>query len=81
MFYTYVLQSTIDKTTYIGYTEDLRKRLVEHNSGKTKSIRSKIPYQLVYYEAYVSGTLARKREYQLKTNSSEKEKLYRRIFE
>ena len=54
MFYTYVLKSTKDKTTYIGSTSDLKKRLHEHNLGKTKSIKHKLPVEFVYYEAYTS---------------------------
>ena len=80
MFFVYVLGSISDNTTYIGCTEDLEKRINEHNQGKTKSIKHKLPLELVYYEAYNSKTMARKREIQLKKNSSEKEKLYKRIF-
>ncbi len=80
MFYTYVVQSLLDQTTYIGSTEDLRKRLIEHNQGKTKSIKHKLPVQLVYYEAYLTKTHARKREIELKQNSKKKEELYKRIF-
>ena len=80
MFYVYVLQSDKDKTTYIGFTEDLRKRLAEHNSGKAKSVKHKLPLCLVYYEAYKDKTQARKRELELKNNRSKKEELYKRIF-
>ena len=80
MFYVYVIQSLKDKTTYIGYTENLEKRIIEHNQGKTKSIKHKLPFQMVYKEAYESKTEARKREIKLKKNSSEKEKLYKQIF-
>lgn len=80
MFYVYVLLSQKDGTTYIGSTEFLKKRIEEHNAGKTKSVKHKIPLELVYFEAYVSKTLARKREIELKKNSSSKEKLFKRIF-
>ena len=80
MFYVYVLLSLRDKTTYIGMTEDLDKRLREHNQGKTKSIKHKIPLEMVYFEAYNDKTKARKREMELKNNSSEKERLYKRLF-
>ena len=80
MYYVYVLQSLKDRTTYIGYTENLEKRIVEHNQGKTKSIKHKVPFKLIYKEAYESKTEAIKREVKLKKNSSEKEKLYKQIF-
>ena len=79
MYYVYVLQSAKDGTTYIGSTEDLRARIKEHNAGKTKSLKHKIPVKLIFYEAYLTKTLARKREIELKTNSSKKEELFRRI--
>jgi len=80
MYYVYVLKSVKDGTTYIGSTEFLDRRISEHNSGKTKSIRHKLPVELVYYEAYSSKTLSRKREIELKKNSFAKEQLYNRIF-
>ncbi|NQU99548.1 MAG: GIY-YIG nuclease family protein [Parcubacteria group bacterium] len=79
MYYVYVIQSKIDFSKYIGYTSDLRKRLREHNQGKTKSIKHKIPFVLIYYEAYTSSTAARKREIKLKKNSWEKERLFEKL--
>jgi putative endonuclease len=79
MFYVYVIRSTKKKYHYIGYTSDLRKRLEEHNSGKTKSIKHLIPFELIYYEAYNEDTLARSREIGLKKNSAAKEDLFKRL--
>ncbi|WKK74785.2 GIY-YIG nuclease family protein [Marivirga salinae] len=80
-YYCYVLESTIDKTTYIGSTDNLKNRLKEHNSGKTKSIKHKIPMRLIYCEAYRNKTLAIKRERSLKKNSAAKKELFSRIFD
>jgi len=79
MFFVYVLLSLKDNTTYIGCTDDIEKRLKEHNQGKTKSIKHKLPMELVYFEAYRTRTLARKREIELKKNSFAKEQLFKRI--
>ncbi|PIZ98920.1 MAG: endonuclease [Candidatus Komeilibacteria bacterium CG_4_10_14_0_2_um_filter_37_10] len=79
-YYVYVLVSKKDHSTYIGYTEDINKRLKEHNQGKTKSIKHKLPMVLKYIEEYDNKTLARKRELALKQNSSAKEKLFSQIF-
>lgn len=80
MFYVYALQSIIDKNwLYIGYSDNLRQRFHTHNTGKVKSTKSKKPLRLVYYEAYKSEEDARKREYQLKTSSQEKELLKKRL--
>ena len=78
-YYVYVIQSLKDKTRYIGYTSDIEKRLQDHNKGKTKSIKHKIPFQLVYKEEFETKTEAIKREIRLKKNSWEKEKLYEKI--
>ncbi len=81
MFYVYILKSKLKDYHYIGSTEDLKKRLSEHNQGKTKSIKHFIPFELKYYEAYGSKTLARKREIELKRNSFKKRELLERIAE
>jgi putative endonuclease len=80
MYYTYVLKSKKDHTTYIGSTGNLVQRLKDHNAGKTKSIVHKLPVELVYYEAYQTSFLARKREIELKKNSFKKKELFDRLF-
>lgn len=80
MFFVYVLRSLKDGSTYIGFTENLEKRLKQHNNGETRSLKKKIPLEIVYVEEYESKTEARKRELRLKNNSWEKEQLYKRIF-
>ncbi len=79
MFYVYIIQSIKDKGIYIGYTSDLKKRLKEHNQGKTKSIKHRIPFTLIYYESYLNKTDARKREIELKNNGQQREILMKRI--
>ena len=66
-FYTYVLESDIDHEIYIGYTEDLKKRFVEHNKGLVHSTKNRRPLELIYYEACVDKESAVSREKQLKT--------------
>ncbi|MFA6215666.1 MAG: GIY-YIG nuclease family protein [Patescibacteria group bacterium] len=75
----YLIKSLKDGTYYIGYTSKLNQRLKEHNQGKTKSIKHKIPFKLIYFEGYPNKTAARKREIRLKKNSFEKEKLLQRL--
>ena len=78
MWFVYLIQSSIDNTYYIGFTEDIKKRVAEHNQGKTKSIKHKIPYKLVYFEGYANKTIARKRELELKNNSFKNKELIQR---
>lgn len=79
MYYVYVIKSEVDNNLYIGYTEDLRRRISEHNHGKTKSIKHRIPFILIYYESFNNKTDARKREIEIKNNSYQKEQLLKRI--
>jgi len=79
MNYTYLIQSKIKKWVYIGSTKDLLKRFDEHNNGKIKSTKGLIPFRLVYYKAYQTYSLARKREIELKKNGQQKEMLFRRL--
>lgn len=62
MFYTYVLLSLKDNKCYIGHTNDLKKRLVDHNKGLVISTKSRRPFKLVYYEACLELEKAIKRE-------------------
>ncbi len=66
MFYVYLIKSKIDESTYIGYTNDLKRRLVEHNKRLNKSTKNKAPFELVYYEAYKEMADAKHREFNLK---------------
>ena len=67
-YYVYVLQSLKSNGLYIGYTEDLRKRLQEHNRGLNFSTKPHKPWKLIHYEAYLNEKDAKRREEYLKTN-------------
>lgn len=49
MHFVYILKSTIDQSKYVGYTTDLKKRVEEHNNGKSTYSSSKRPYMLVWF--------------------------------
>lgn len=65
--YVYVLQSDLDKKFYTGITQDLMKRVGEHNSGVSKATKTRVPLKLVYYEFCLNHKDAMKRERYLKT--------------
>lgn len=67
MFYTYVLESLKDKKLYIGWSNDLKNRIRQHNSGKVDATKSRLPLKLVYYEACLSKEKAIAREKYFKT--------------
>lgn len=52
MYYVYILQSKKDKSYYKGVTEDLKKRVYDHNHGSNKYSSTKIPFELVWYCAF-----------------------------
>ena len=66
-FYTYVLESEKDGKRYIGYTNDLRRRLEEHQKGLVFSTKPRMPLQLVYFEGCLNEADAKRREGYLKT--------------
>ncbi len=79
MFYIYVIKSKKDDKLYIGFTNDLRKRLIQHNQGLNKSTKYRIPFVLVYYETYLSEKDARIRERRLKRFKNSYTELKKRI--
>ncbi|OGY45243.1 MAG: hypothetical protein A3J62_03880 [Candidatus Buchananbacteria bacterium RIFCSPHIGHO2_02_FULL_38_8] len=81
MFYTYILKSLIDRKLYIGSTNDLKKRVKEHNTGLVESTKNRKPFKLIYYEAYLIENEARKREKNLKLRANALTQLKRRIKE
>lgn len=67
MYYVYVIQSKKDKKLYTGFTNNLRKRFLEHNGQKVRSTKSRGPFILIYYEASLDEYDARSREKYLKS--------------
>ncbi len=67
MYYVYVLKSLKSKRFYIGMTNNLKRRLKEHNKGKTKSTKGYKPWELFYYENFHTIKKAREKELYLKS--------------
>jgi putative endonuclease len=64
-----MLKSTsIKKITYIGYTNNLKKRISLHNSGKGAKFTRGRKWKLIYKEKYKSKKEAISREYYIKKN-------------
>ena len=66
-YYTYVLKSLQDGKLYVGFCQDLEKRLEEHQKGLVSSTKVRRPLELIYYEACKNKIDAINREGQLKT--------------
>ncbi len=80
MYYFYILRSTTDNELYYGSTDNLRRRLSEHNAGEVPSTQYRKPLELLYYEAYTLLELARQREHIVKRSGTAREALRKRIY-
>lgn len=67
MFTVYVLYSDEFKRTYTGLTNDLERRLKEHNSKQNKSTKAYAPWRVIYKEEIETRIKAREREKYLKS--------------
>ena len=74
--YTYIVRCK-DHSLYVGWTNNLEKRIKAHNDGKgAKYTKPRRPVELVYYEVFSTKQEAMSREYHLKKLShKEKEQL------
>lgn len=79
-YYTYILKGLKTADLYIGFTQDLVKRVKEHNGGLVESTRRYLPWRLIYYEACLNKEDAKRREHYFKTSQG-KRLLKRRLKE
>ena len=79
MYFFYILKSCQDGELYFGYSDNLKKRLEQHNSGKVVSTKPRKPLVLVYYEAYYSKRDAIQREHNIKLRGNAYLQLKRRL--
>jgi putative endonuclease len=70
--YVYVLSSFKGDHLYIGFTQDLQKRITEHNKGLNRSTKAYVPWRLVYYEVHRNELDGLRREKYLKTTAGNK---------
>jgi len=66
-FYVYVLESKKDGKKYIGYTNNLKKRIEEHKKGFSFATKFRLPFELIYFEGCKNMQDAKRRENYLKT--------------
>lgn len=69
MYYVYLLKSVNYQEVYTGLTADLKKRLDQHNSGKSPYTRKYKPWELITYVGFENQQLAADFERYLKTGS------------
>ncbi len=78
MYYVYILKSLKLGILYYGYTEDLKRRFEEHNSGKSQFTKGYLPWKLVWYCAFEEEQKAKEFELYLKSGSG-KAFVYKRL--
>jgi putative endonuclease len=71
-YFVYILKSLKNDRYYVGYTNNIEKRLIQHNNGKTTGNKYWGPFELTYKEEYDNPTKARKREYYIKRQKSKR---------
>jgi putative endonuclease len=69
MWYVYILRSVTDKKLYVGSTNNINRRLTEHNSGKVASTKNRTPLSLEAYCAVKNRAKAIELEEYFKTGS------------
>ena len=79
MYYVYLIKSEKRDEIYVGSTNDLKRRLNEHNNGLSISTKRYMPWKLIYYEAYRIEADARNREAGLKNHGNALRELKKRI--
>lgn len=79
MYYVYLLRSNKSGELYIGYTNNLKKRLIKHNTNKNFSTKNKGHWVVVYCEMYKSKKDAQTRERRLKYYGQALNELKKRI--
>jgi len=66
--YLIVCQKQQKTTTYVGYTNNLKKRIKLHNEGRGAKFTRGRKWKLIYYEKYRTKKKAMRREYYIKKN-------------
>ena len=67
MFYVYAIQSVSKKYIYVGLTNNIERRILEHNKGENRSTKAFKPFVLIYTEQCETRMQARIREKYLKS--------------
>ena len=67
MYFVYVLKSQTNNRYYTGSTDNVERRLTQHNAGRSKATKSSRPFILVRTEIFETRTEAVRRELFLKS--------------
>ena len=79
MHYVYILKSNQNKSLYIGCTNNLKRRISEHNNDESYYAKRYSPWMLIYFEGYLSKEDAYSREQSLKLHAQGLRRLKERL--
>ena len=79
MFSVYLIKSQKDESIYIGCTSDIKKRITEHNQGKSFHTKKLMQWKLIYMECFISKKDAFSREASLKLHAQGLRRLKERL--
>lgn len=71
-YYVYILYSLTDKGLYIGFTSNLKYRLIKHAKGEVVATKFRRPLKLIHYEYFINEEDAKAREEYLKSGYGRK---------
>ena len=82
-FFVYLLININNNraTSYVGYTNDLVKRLALHNKSKGAKFTKGRKWTLIYKKCYKTKSLAMKNEYLLKKNQKKRNLIKKKFIE
>jgi putative endonuclease len=69
-FHVYILKSETTGRYYVGHSENLVKRIFEHNNNRTFSIKNRGPWKLFHAEDFATRSEAARREREIKSMKS-----------
>jgi len=72
-YYTYILYSLHDEGFYIGFTTNLKIRLIKHAKGQVTATKFRRPLKLIHYEYFINEKDAKAREEFLKSGFGRKQ--------
>ncbi|WP_378176748.1 GIY-YIG nuclease family protein [Aquimarina sp. SS2-1] len=72
MIFVYVIKSQIKNWIYVGMTNNLERRIAQHNKGQNKSTNPYKPFILLFFETFPDTKEARAREKYLKSTSGKR---------
>ena len=79
-FYVYMLKSKgVKSVTYVGYTKNIRERIILHNSGKGAKFTRGRKWKILHYESFSTKNEAMKREFVIKKDKILRKKLREKI--